>query len=127
MRNRTFLNVGLSLCATINALYPGAVAAQAEAEPPPPQHTTVGEVFAPTDVDFSHPLYETAFDSLEVLDDWSLEGGKSANIENGKLVLESHPSEDPDDRSRNHLVYWLKREVPSDSMLEFSVRPQNRK
>ena len=127
MRNRTFLNVGLSLCATINALYPGAVAAQAEAEPPPPQHTIVGEVFAPTDVDFSHPLYETAFDSLEVLDDWSLEGGKSANIENGKLVLESHPSEDPDDRSRNHLVYWLKREVPSDFMLEFSVCPQNRK
>ena len=61
MRNQTLFNIGLSLCATINAFYPGAVVAQAEAEPPPPQQTTVGKVFASTDVDFSHPYQHIDF------------------------------------------------------------------
>jgi len=43
----------------------------------------------------------------------------------GRLVLESVPSASEDPRG-NHLVCWLKREVPADFLLEFGVCPENR-
>jgi len=95
-------------------------------EQPPAMHPMVGKEFIPTDVDFAHPVYETSFEDPAVLKDWKLEGGKSMSVAGGNLVLQSHPSEDQSGRSRNHLVCWLKKEVPADFLLEFTVRPDDR-
>ena len=82
-----------------------------------------GEAFVPTDVDWGHPVYETTFDDPAVLKDWRLEGGWRKCLADGKLVLETQP---PGEKTR-HLVCWLDREVPADFLLEFTVRPENRK
>lgn len=81
----------------------------------------------PDGVDWRHPVYETSFDDPEALRDWRLEGGKSASTEDGALVLESSPVAPGENarRNPNHLVYWLKKEVPADFLLEFTVRPSN--
>jgi len=88
-----------------------------------PQHPLVGKPFKPADVDHANPVYETSFDHEAVLRDWRLEGGKRMSIAEGNLVLESQPTSD----DRNHLVCWLTKEVPADFLLEFTVRPQDRK
>jgi acetyl esterase/lipase len=88
-----------------------------------PQHRLVGKRFAPADVDYDHPIYESSFEGQAALGDWRLEGGKRMSIAKGNLVLESRPTLD----DRNHLVCWLAREVPADFLLEFTVRPQDRK
>lgn len=44
------------------------------------------------------------------------------SVEKGKLVLESEPGQ-----RDNHLVCWLTKEMPAEFLLEFTVRPQNRK
>jgi hypothetical protein len=100
-----------------------AVGAAAIAANSVAQHPLVGERFTPSDVDYGNPVYESSFDNQAVLDDWRLEGGKRMSIAEGNLVLESQPTDD----DRNHLVCWLAKEVPADFLLEFSVRPQNRK
>lgn len=77
-------------------------------------------------VDRSDPVYETEFDNPEELDNWLLEGGLSAKIEKGVLILESRNLPDTERRNQDHLVYWLKQEIPADFLLEFTVRPQDR-
>ena len=62
-----------------------------------------------------------------MLKDWRLEGGKRMSIADGKLVLESEPGANGSEVKVNHLVCWLLKEMPADFLLEFSVRPQNRK
>lgn len=88
-----------------------------------PRHPLVGKPFKPADVDYDNPVYETSFDDEAVLRDWRLEGGKRMSIAEGNLVLESQPTSD----DRNHLVCWLTKEVPADFLLEFTVRPKDRK
>jgi hypothetical protein len=56
------------------------------------------------------------------LKNWRLEGGKRVSLANGQLVLESEPGQ-----RENHLVCWLTQELPEAYLLEFTVRPQNRK
>lgn len=56
-----------------------------------------------------------------------LEGGKRIAVENGKLVIESQIEEDLNEAESNHLVCWLTKEMPGGFLLEFKVRPQNRK
>ena len=88
-----------------------------------PQHPLVGKRFTPADVDYDHPVYESSFEDQAALSDWRLEGGKRMSIAEGNLVLESQPTP----KDRNHLVCWLVKEVPTDFLLEFTVRPQDRK
>jgi len=87
------------------------------------QHRLVGKRFTPADVDYDHPIYESSFDNQAALSDWRLEGGKRMSIAGGNLLLESQPTP----KDRNHLVCWLAKEIPSDFLLEFTVRPQDRK
>ena len=98
------------------------VTASHAAEGDPPFHSSVGQRFVPDDVDWARPAYQTTFDDSAALRDWRLEGGKRMTIENGKLVLESDPG-----NRENHLVCWLTREMPAEFLLEFTMRPQNRK
>jgi hypothetical protein len=88
----------------------------------PPFHKSVGERFVPKDVDWERPVYQTTFDDAAELKHWRLEGGKRVSLANGKLVLESEPGQ-----RDNHLVCWLTQELPEAYLLEFTVRPQNRK
>ncbi len=85
------------------------------------------EHFFPNDVDWEHPVYDTDFDDASVLSDWRLEGGQRMSVANGCLVLENGKESLKSEAKANHLVCWLTREVPADFLLEFSVRPQNRK
>lgn len=87
----------------------------------------VGAIWKPTDVDWAHPAYVSTFENSQALSEWRMEGGKRMSVENGKFVLES---EDPGEKPKandNHLVCWLTKEMPADFLLEFGVRPQNRK
>ncbi len=97
------------------------------AQDTPPQHPLVGKEFKPMDVDYAHPVYETSFDDEAALKDWQLEGGKRMSISEGNLVLESEPREIEGKRDPNHLVCWLKKEVPANFLLEFTLRPKDRK
>ena len=92
-----------------------------------PVETPAGQKFVPDDVDLDNPVYVTTFDDGAVLRDWRLEGGRQMSVAEGKLILESRPHPDASKRSRNHLVCWLVKPVPADFLLEFTVRPQNRK
>jgi hypothetical protein len=92
------------------------------AEGDPPFHKSVGERFVPKDVDWERPVYQTTFDDAVELKNWRLEGGKRASIASGKLALESEPGQ-----RDNHLVCWLAKEMPAEFLLEFTMRPQNRK
>lgn len=98
------------------------VSAAASAGPLP----SIGEPWLPADVDRDRPVYRSGFESPAVLDDWLLEGGEAMRVEEGRLVLTSRPK-GVAEIDENHLVCWLRREVPGDFLLEFAVRPQNRK
>ena len=100
------------------------VAAAAE---PPPQRQPTGMEFVPTDVDWDHPVYKTSFDDCSALEDWKLEGGLRMSVTDGNLVLESRSGSTASEADADHLVCWLAREIPADFLLEFSVRPSNRK
>ena len=112
------------LMLAVLVVFTGLVAA-AETEPPP--NAAVGQRFVPSDVDWSHPVYATTFDSAAALADWRLEGGKLMSIVNGRLVLESNPGGTKPLPTDNHLVCWLTKEMPADFLLEFKVCPQDRK
>lgn len=114
-----FLAIALAACS----------ASAADKAPAPSPHPLAGQHFIPSDVDWPHPLYSTTFNSTAALADWKLEGGKRMAIENGRLVLESDfPSGSAKlTETSNHLVCWLKKEIPADFLLEFKVRPKNRK
>jgi len=95
----------------------------AEAAPP-----KVGEKFVPADVDTARPVYETSFDDPKALKDWCLEGGKRMSVARGNLVLESDPEKKKESgKSNDHLVCWLLKEVSADFLIEFTVRPRDRK
>ena len=53
-------------------------------------------------------------------------GAGPAAVIDGSLVLDSKPSDSEERPSLDHLVYWLKREVPADFLLDFQVRPVNK-
>ncbi len=97
------------------------------ADPEPVRHAAVGTTFQPLDVDFAQPVYRTEFDDPAEKRDWVFEGGRSMTIAGGKLILESAPPADPTQLSLNHLVCWLRREVPTDFLLEMAVRPQDKR
>lgn len=86
-----------------------------------------GRKWIAQDVDLDHPVYRTSFDDPAVLADWRLEGGKAMRVAGGNLVLESDTQSTQSERVAGHLVCWLRREVPADFLLEFTVRPQDRK
>lgn len=114
------------IAATALALCVGCVGSEA-AEPAPVQHAATGTTFRPADVDYARPVYRTEFDDPAELRNWVLEGGKSMSIVAGRLVLESSPAAEPGQRSSNHLVCWLKQEVPADFLFETVLRPQNKR
>jgi hypothetical protein len=113
------MNVVRALMLAIPGLLAVHVSAADKADPP--FRPAAGQRFVPQNVDWDHPVYRTGFDDAAVLKEWKLEGGKKASVEQGKLVLESNGDRD------NHLVYWLAQELPEEFLLEFTVRPQNRK
>lgn len=92
-----------------------------------PQRQRTGMKFIPADVDWERPVYQTSFDGPAALEDWKLEGGLRMSVANGSLILESKPGSTKSEANANHLVCWLKKEMPADFLLEFTVRPQNRK
>jgi hypothetical protein len=88
----------------------------------------LGDKFVPQDVDWTRPVYETTFESPETLSQWKLEGGSKMRVSDGCLVLESDPTQQgPDGKCIDHLVCWLAKELPADGLIEFTVRPANRK
>jgi len=103
------------------------LAPRAAAAPEPVHHAANGTTFRPADVDYAHPIYKTEFDDPAEEGDWVLEGGKSMTIASGWLILESAPHADPKKQSTNHLVCWLKKEVPADFFFETVLRPQNKR
>ena len=89
-----------------------------EAQQTPPPHELVDKRFVPNDVDFGRPVYAALFDDPDELKDWKLEGGDVARVtDDGNLLL----------KSDKHQVFWLTRQIPADFLLEFTVRPHNRK
>jgi hypothetical protein len=78
-------------------------------------------------VELTQPIYQNSFDDTSALNDWVLEGGLRMRVAEGNLVLESRPGSLRSESDANHLVCWLKREVHADFLLEFTVRPDNRK
>lgn len=99
----------------------------AAGEPNPPPHRLTGQRWIPGDVDWERPVYAATFDNADALSDWRLEGGRRMSVEGGRLVLESEPGSTESDPAANHLVCWLVKEMPADFLLEFKVRPRNRK
>jgi hypothetical protein len=95
--------------------------------PEPVRHPANGTVFQPKDVDFAHPIYRTEFDDPAEKRDWVFEGGRSMTIAGGKLILESSPEADAKQRILNHLVCWLRQEVPANFLFEVALRPQNKR
>jgi hypothetical protein len=88
----------------------------------------LGEKFQPPDVDLTRLVYETSFEGSDVLKEWRLEGGKQMSVSNGCLVLESDPAKKgANGQCNDHLVCWLEKELPADVLIEFTVRPVNRK
>jgi hypothetical protein len=123
MKRLIHLPACLCIVAALALSAPFVVATENE----PPPHPAVGQRFVPTDVDWSHPVYATTFDNADALADWKLEGGKRISIVNGRFVLESDPGGAKPSTTDNHLVCWLTKEMPADFLLEFKVRPQDRK
>ena len=119
--------LGIARWGICSALAVIALPATAADKEQPPPHPAVGGRFVPADVDWEHPVYATTFDKPDTLQDWKLEGGKRMSIEQGRLVLETEPGGVKRAPTDNHLVCWLTKEVPADFLLEFTVRPQNRK
>lgn len=105
--------------------------------PKPTSHPANGSIFRPEDVDFAHPVYQSDFSDPRELNDWVREGGESARIQDGRLVLESTPGSDFELRhrdskqfyrlNRDHIVFWLKREMPADFLFEVVLRPLDKK
>ncbi|HJN15657.1 MAG TPA: DUF1961 family protein, partial [Armatimonadota bacterium] len=73
-------------------------------------------------VDDKRLIYSTDFDDEAELDNWVREGGKSAAIVDGRLRLTAGPSPD----EGQHIVLWLKDELPADFMAEWQFRPSDK-
>lgn len=78
-----------------------------------------GETLRAADITDKKLLYEAGFDRAEDLDDWAREGGQSATIVDGHLRLTTGPSL----TEGQHIVLWLKREIPADFVAEWRFRP----
>jgi hypothetical protein len=88
----------------------------------------LGDKWLPPDVDQARPIYETSFACPADLKAWRLEGGKQMSVVDGSLILESDRDEKgPNGKSNDHLVCWLEKELPADFLIEFTVRPMDRK
>lgn len=96
------------------------------AQPAPAPHPLAGSRWTAADVDFMHPVYVNEFEDVAALADWQLEGGLRMGVERGNLVLESQPGTTVSQANADHLVCWLRREMPADFLFEFTVRPVNR-
>jgi len=118
--------MALSACGTSASGDPQA-GTERHAGPSTRRAAAGGERFVPRDVDWEHPLYETSFDAPAALKDWRLEGGQRMSVAGGNLVLESDRLSTKSEGAANHLVCWLRREMPGDFLLEFSVCPEDRK
>ncbi|MCX8037379.1 MAG: YesU family protein [Candidatus Sumerlaeia bacterium] len=121
------VRIGCFLVVFQPVLFAARPSAAPKTPPPPPQELPTGYKFIPDDVDWDHPVYQTSFESTETLKDWRLEGGKRMTIAGGSLLLESEAGSTQSEANANHLVCWLTREVPADFLLEFTVKPENRK
>jgi rhamnogalacturonyl hydrolase YesR len=115
------------LWAAASLIEPRDRATDAKRPEPAPQRQPTGTAFVPADVDWDHPAYQTGFDDPDVLQDWKLEGGLRMSVADGNLVLQSAPGSTQSEPNADHLVCWLTREMPADFLLEFTVRPENRK
>lgn len=121
---RPWMSLPAAFGITVAAL---SLAAGPKPPGPPPQRQATGMKFVPAEVDWDRPLYQTSFDDPAALEDWKLEGGLRMSVADGNLVLESKPGSIQSEPNANHLVCWLSKEIPADFLLEFSVRPENRK
>ena len=92
-----------------------------------PQKQFYTKLFVFNTVILERPIYETSFEDQSALKDWVLEGGKRMSVTGGSLLLESEPGSVRSEANANHLVCWLKREIPADFLLEFTVRPEHRR
>lgn len=121
--------IALTLAAlTVHSLVTVRSASDQEAKAAPAALPKLGEKFLPRDIDLVRPVYETSFESHDVLKGWRLEGGKQMSIAGGRLILESDPAKKgKDGKCIDHLVCWLLKELPADFLIEFAVRPTNRK
>jgi hypothetical protein len=120
LRGSRVLRVAAALAALL------AIAVPPVADAQPVRHPDNGKVFKPQDVDFARPIYHTDFSRPDELADWVREGGRSMRVEDGRLIIESSPADEPGERSGNHVVCWLKREIPADFLLEVVLRPQDK-
>ncbi|BDD00815.1 DUF1961 family protein [Persicobacter psychrovividus] len=77
-------------------------------------------------VNWEEPIYQANFANRLELKNWELEGGKSMEIKNKALCLESESRPDPSSLSGNHMVAWLKPEMPADFFLTYRFRPENK-
>ena len=133
--NRSFVRpsmVLLTLAVSAAAAEP-ATPASAPAQPTagqekiPAPHPLVRQRFVPADIDWEHPVYSTDFSDDRALADWKLEGGHRMSIRDGKLLLENKSDNPTPSPSQGHLVCWLAKEMPADFLLEFKLRPHDRK
>jgi hypothetical protein len=118
-------------------LFLASASAAWAAAPEPVRHPANGSIFRPTGVDFARPVYQTDFTDPKELDDWAREGGESARIEDGRLILDSKPGSDLELRhtnpreferlNRDHMVFWLKRDLPASFLLEVVLRPLDKR
>jgi hypothetical protein len=67
-------------------------------------------------------IYSTDFDDEAELGNWVREGGESATIVDGRLRLQTGPSAE----QGQHIVFWLKREIPPDFLAEWQFRPYDK-
>jgi hypothetical protein len=122
------LFIGLTLAVIAGSLLAALGSAGAQETVAPATLPKVGEKWLPRDVELARPVYETSFESADVLKSWRLEGGKQMRISDGCLILESDPAQKgKDGKCIDHLVCWLVKELPADFLIEFTVRPSNRK
>ncbi|GHC05645.1 DUF1961 family protein [Cerasicoccus arenae] len=78
-----------------------------------------------SEIDWEYPVYRSNFTDETVLGDWVLEGGESMQVIDGCFVLESEGLQTRP-APGNHLVAWLKPEIPADFYLEFDFRPEDK-
>ena len=80
------------------------------------------EALTSDDITGKRLIYSTDFSDEKALDDWVREGGESASIVDGRLRLRTGPSAE----EGQHIVFWLKRELPPDFLAEWRFRPHDK-
>jgi len=67
-------------------------------------------------------VYEANFADSAELENWVREGGESATIVDGRLKLQTGPSP----QEGQHIVFWLKQELPADFLAQWSFKPYDK-